>query len=501
MHKKKSSILMILFSVSGIVILTKIFGLIKQVIAANSFGATAQTDLISLSEGLVSNIDYLLVQALSTAFIPTYLHTKTTDNNSSKRFVSDTIKVFLIITFGIASIVFFCSPIIAKILAPSYSPELTLSLSKYIKILSPVLIFVTEMAVYNSLLKSNEKFIPGELIGFNQSLIFIVLVITVGNILGANTLIASFLCYAIFNLIFLSICSRGLWNIQRGNPFTNRDVIRLLKMMGPLLLGYSLVFVNQQVDKIIVSGLSTGTITAMGYAAVLSTFITTFVGSLCGVLFTYITKNIVDNEDSKAAQLTISSIFQLVTILLPISVLTIVNANDIVSIVFGRGKFDAVAVKNCSAALVGYAFMFVPFVIRELLSRFQYAYGDSKTPMINSSVAILFNIAFSILLSKIWGVFGVTFATSISVLICAVLNYLASHRRNHNLSINKAGSIYFRWIAGICVCIAVTLIGQKILSNYPSIVRFLLITFASFGIYCVLAFPVIKPMINMLRSK
>ena len=44
-------------SVSGIVILAKILGFVKQMITANAFGATIHTDIISLSEGLVANLD------------------------------------------------------------------------------------------------------------------------------------------------------------------------------------------------------------------------------------------------------------------------------------------------------------------------------------------------------------------------------------------------------------------------------------------------------------
>ena len=83
-----------LLSVSGIVLLSKVLGLVKQMVTANAFGATVDTDIISLSEGLITNVDFLLVQALSTAFIPTYISAEKSAYERSK-FVSNTIKVFL----------------------------------------------------------------------------------------------------------------------------------------------------------------------------------------------------------------------------------------------------------------------------------------------------------------------------------------------------------------------------------------------------------------------
>ena len=178
--KSNKSIIKILASVSGIVMLAKIIGFVKQMITANIFGATLETDLISLSEGLISNMDYLLVQALSTAFLPLYIHIQAESKSKADKFVSNSIKVFFVITILVSSLIFFLSPILAKVLAPSYDSELTEHLSIYIKIFAPALVLIVEMAVFNALLKANEHFVPGEFIGFNQSVIVIILVILFG---------------------------------------------------------------------------------------------------------------------------------------------------------------------------------------------------------------------------------------------------------------------------------------------------------------------------------
>ena len=499
--KGKKNLISIMLSVSGVVILGKLLGFVKQMVTANAFGATIQTDIISLSEGLVVNIDYLLVQALATAFIPTYIFAKSKNPKECKKFVSDTIKVFLIITLGIALLFIAGAPIVSRILAPTYTTEVSALLAKYIRIFAPVLIIVVELAIFNALLKANESFIPGELIGFNQSAILILLVFLIGGKAGPDTLVIGFYVYAIFNLIFLMLHGRKYWGILGGNPFTNNYVKRLIVMMGPLLLGYSMVFVNQQVDKIIVSGLGEGTVTAMGYSAVLSNFICTFIGSIAGVLFTYITQNIVENNDEKAASLTTSSVIQLVTILLPISVLTELNSLDIVTMVFGIGKFDATAVSTCASALIGYGLMFVPYVLREIFSRVQYAYGDSKKPMINSLIAIVFNIVFSIILSRFMGVLGVTLATSISVIICAILNFRSSCQRNRFIKIKDYLRYLPQWIIGISICIAVTYGGKALLQEVPTILRFAMIVVVSGIIYVVITYPIIKPIIKKILSR
>ncbi len=498
----KKSIIGAMASVSFVVIIAKVLGFVKQIVTADAFGATIQTDLISISEGLVLNLDYLLIQTLSTAFIPIYIHIKSEKCDEEKRFVSNTIKVFLFITITLMCVFLLLSPIISKVLAPTYNDELSFQLSNYIRLLSPIIIILVEMSVYNSLLKANEKFVLGELVSLFQSVIIIFLVLILGKKLGPDTLVFAFYFYAIFNLVFLMICSRKYWSLSKDNPFKDPNIRKLLTMMGPLFLGYSVIFVNQQVDKIIVSGLGAGTVTAMTYASVLSNFINTFIGSICAVLFTYITQSIAEKRDKDAADLTTQATIKIVTLMIPISVLAIVNSEDIVTIVFGHGKFDSSAIKSCSLALVGYSISFAPFVIRELYSRFQYAYKDSKTPMINSSIAIVINILLSILLSINLGVLGVTIATSISVIICAILNILSSAKRNKYVKANGFVKYIVRWVLGIIVCLLISHVGKVVLYDIHVVFRFIIITLVSMVIYCLVNLNVVLPLVNKaIKSK
>ena len=497
----KKSMFKALLSVSGIVIIAKILGFLKQMIAADAFGATIHTDMISISEGLITNVDYLLVQALSTAFIPTFVYAATEDKEKCGDFVSNTIKFFLLISLGISVVIFLAAPLVSKLLAPSYSAELSANLALYIRIFAPSLILIVEFAVFNSLLKANESFVPGEIAGVIQNVIAIAVIFLVGSILGPDALVYSFYLYAIVNLIFLMLWSRKFWSLRSKGLFKDPYVKKLLVMMGPLLIGYSMVFVNQQVDKIIVSGLGEGIVTAMGYAAVLSNFVGTFIGSICGVLFTYITQRIADKNDEGAAVLIRDSAVQMITLFLPISIITVLNSYDIVLAVFGRGKFVGQAVYDCSYALMGYGIMFVPLVLRELFSRVQYAYGDSKQPTINSTISIIINIILSIVLSRFLGVFGVTLATSISVLVCAVLNIIFSFKRNKHLEIKQFIKNVLRWVLGGLVCFGISFLAQRILSEWNAILRFVLVSVVSLLLYCVVNLPVLKAVIVRLKKR
>lgn len=497
----RKGVIRALLSVTGIVVLSKILGFIKQMVTANYFGATLRTDIISLSQGIVTDLDYIVSQSLITAFIPTYIHLKSKEKEKEKKFVSNTIIVFFVSAGVISILMILIAGMIAKAIAPSYGNEESAELAKYIRIVSPLFAFIVQIAIYNALLKANKVFVPGELTGFNQSVILILLIILIGGYFGPDTLVIGFYVYSFFNLTYLFLRSRQLCSFRWENPFVDPNVVKLFIMMGPLLLGYGMVFINQQVDKIIVSGLGEGTITAMSYAAVLSNFIGTFIGSISGVLFTYVTQSIVDNKNKNAANLINQSSVQLITLLLPVSILTVMNANDIVTLVFGRGKFTDDAVSRCALALTGYGFMFVPYVLRELFSRFQYGYGDSKRPMINSSIAIAFNIILSVLLSRFLGVLGVTLATSISVWISALLNIFDAKKKNCYISVREYMRYLPRWGVGAGICIFVSFSCQKMMMDIHVLPRMSVICIMAFFGYIMATYPVISPLIDRMQMK
>lgn len=495
------SIFKILVSVSGIVMVAKILGFLKQVVTANAFGATLQTDLISLSQGLVTDIDYVLIQALMTAFVPIYIGIKINDEKAAMHFVSNVLKAFFIITLLITAGIIVFSNRISHMIAPSYTTAVAQQLAKYIVVMAPALILIVLLAVFNALLKANEHFLPGEFISVNQSVVLVVLVYSIGHMIGADTLVVSFYAYAVTSLLFLAYLSKHYIGSFYGNPFVDNNVHRLLNMMLPLLIGYSMVFINQQIGKIIVTEFGEGTITAMTFGATLSNFVSTFVGSICGVLFTFVSKSIAEKNDLSAAEMTIQSLVHLTTITLPICILTVCNATDIVTIVFKRGAFDAQAVINSAAALKGYAFMFIPFIARELFSRLQYAYGDSKQPMINSTVSIVFNIIFSVTLGRIYGILGVALASSISVLICAALNIYSASGKNRHLHISGIARVLPNWIFGAILCFIIIFVGQQFLAEQNVFIRFSLICLITFLIYGISVYSIIKPFIIRIRRR
>lgn len=449
---KGNHIIRTLFSVTGVIVLAKLLGFVKQMLTAGLFGASIETDLIQLSQGAIGDIQYVLAQTLVTAFVSIYIHQASQSEARARQFTADTVKTFTLISAGIAALLFLAAPVVAKVIAPSYTPELSARLSGYIRLFAPVLILFTWTAIFQALLNANKRFVPGEMIGMNQSVCIILIVVLFAPRLGIRTLVVSFFVCALYNTLFLSTLSRKYWKMTVGNPFSSPAIRELLRMTGPLLLGYAAVYINQLVDKVLLSGLNGGAITALVYGASLSNLITTFICSFSGVLFSYVTTRISQGDHKGAAALANRAAQLQILCFLPISILSIFCAEDVVAIAFGRGAFDATAVHMSAQALRGYAFCFIPLVLREVYSRVQYSYKNSRGPMHNSIISIGVNIALSIGLCPRFGILGVSFASSVGSGVHGVLDLIGARRHNDDVRCRVFLPALPFFLAGATVC-------------------------------------------------
>ena len=499
--KKPNALIRNLFSVTGIVLLSKILGFAKQMVTASAFGASAETDILAISSGIMGNMEYVLLQTLITAFLPVYIDARTENTKRAADFTSNFLK--LCVLTSCAGVLFFelAAFPAAKLIAPSYLPEATHRLAIYIRIFAPTLLLMTLIAFFDALLRANESFILGALIHLNQSVSQIAVILLLQNTFGINSQVIGFYTYIVVNFLLMAAVSKRHWRIGTGNPLHDPYVKNLLRMSAPLFFGYSMVYINRQVDNILISGMEGGAVTATGYAAVLSGFVTTLSGSSCSIIFPYISKNAAEQKDAAVAELASQSSIMMSMLLLPVSIITILNAQDIVQIVYGRGAFDAGAVSSAAKALSGYALMFAPYAIRDIFNFVHYSYGNSRRPAVSSAVGILFNIVFSILLSRWYGVLGIALASSISVVVTAVLNIISARIYRLPFRLRTFLICVPLWGLGGVVCAILSLSGHVLWSENAPLLRFLFTALLSGFGYLAVTLPVLWPYLKQWMNR
>lgn len=488
-------------SLTGIVIISKLFGFFKQMLIASTFGATIETDILSLAEGFIANVDYLFTQVLITGFSTVYLHVKAKEKRRSEILFSNTFYSVILLSGALCLVFELLAPVIAKIIAPSYGGENAAMLVVRIRSYAPQIILVSVIALFCAVLNTHERFIPVNLVPMNQSVIMIIAVFVLHGIYGLNTLVIGSYSYYIFNALLLLFLIRKYADFRSGISLKNPDLRQLVSIMMPLLLGYSMIFVNQQVDKIIVSGMEAGNVTSLHYAQVLSNMVTALIGTISTVIYTKITKAASAGDLGQANQTTQTASELLVSCLLPISLITMLFSKEIVQTVFGHGNFDQHAVAVSSKALIGYAVFFVPTALKNLYAKFLYGNLNTKTPMRNSIIGILINICLSIVLSRFWGILGVTLASSAAEIVACALNMYYCKKQIRETSFERLKKDTVRWVIGLLAAFAVTVLVKPHLSSLPAVVVFLISIPLVIVPYSIAAFPIFKNYLKKLSKR
>lgn len=471
---KNNKIIKSIFSVTGIVILAKLIGFVKQMFVSSVYGANIDTDIFNLSNGLICNIEYLLVQTLTTAFLTTYIYIKSKDENEARGFTVNVLKVFSAVAAVIILVLVCFSKPIAVLLAPTYDAPTKQTLSSSIIFFSFSLVLFVFIAVFSSLLNANKKFIAPQFIGINQSIVIILMVLFTHKYIGIKSLYVSFYLQLIINILVLFLCSKRYISRSSTDAFKDKNVRKLIKTIAPLLIGYSAIYVNQLVDKILTTRLPEGTVTCLGYSTVLSGLVSTFIVTMCSIFFSYITTYISNGNIQKATSVIqkVTSVF--IIICVPITVAFIILSTDIVSIAFGRGNFTSDNIATTATALIGYSISFIAIAIKNIFSQVMYAYQDTKRPMINAVIGIVVNIILSIILSFQFGIIGITVASSIGLFVNAILDVVYCKKKVNQINLRPLVFIIISSLIGLVCCLFIGYVIYDATINSNIVVRFLL---------------------------
>ena len=116
-------------------------------------------------------------------------------------------------------------------------------------------------------------------------------------------------------------------------------------------------------------------------------------------------------------------------LIIPICVGTLVLSEPIVKLLFERGKFSQSDTIMTANILMIYIISILAFSLRNVISRAFSSLHDTKTPMINGAIAIVFNIVLNIVLSKYMGYIGLAIATTIAAYIGLVIFLITLRKR------------------------------------------------------------------------
>lgn len=404
--KYRNSLSLVLMIVLSCV--TQVFTLLKSSMVAGNFGTSIEMDAYNFANSIVSFIFGFVASAISTVVIPSYVskkHGKEVDS-------------FITGVYGIIGLVIIlvCALRFQIVGVFSNKGEMYLNLvcnMLLILMMAQFLYSITNItaAYFQCIEKYNipkilnlltQVFVVGALIIFRD----------IDIIQYTIILSAGFLLNFVIDIIIAIKCG---WRYKPSFLFRSEETKRLFKMFVPIIFSTGIYKLSLVIDSTIASRLETGQLSILSYSLQIVNMVNSIlVGNLLIYSYPKIVKRIKLGE-SQELFWEQTSFFHLVVCLVIAGIATV--GHDGIALLFEHGNFDSNATDAVFVCLLMYIAGQQINIIRDLIYRYFYALGDTKTPASNSVLVSVVNIAVSIILVNFIGLYGIILGTVIATFV------------------------------------------------------------------------------------
>jgi putative peptidoglycan lipid II flippase len=435
----KSSLLL-----SSMTFISRIFGFLRDIVAAMVFGAGPGYDAFILAFRIPNLLRRMFAEgAFSQAFIPVLAENKISATPEEQQaFISNIAGNLALALLIITILGMLCAPLIIRLFAPGFElndPRESLSISM-LMVTFPYIFFISLTALAGSVLNVNNNFIAPAITPVILNLAMIAgslylapKLATPEMALAWGVLVAGIL-QLLFQIPFLK--KYGI-AIRLSLNWHDPKVKKVLKLMLPATFGAAILQINLLIDSFFASFLQTGSISWLYYADRLMEFPLGVISvSLCTVLLPALAKSFAKNDFNAFAHKLDWALAVTLAIGVPAVIGLWVLAEPLIVTLFKSDKFithDIIMTKN---ALQAYSFAIIGIMVAKIFSNAFYAIQDIKTPVKVNMVILVVNIVFNFLFIQKYQHVGLAAATSVTSMINALI-LIILWKRKHKFAVES----------------------------------------------------------------
>ena len=405
--------------------LSRIISFCKHILIAAVIGLSSQLDIFYLSISIIGVLVVSWAGLFEIIAIPKMVKNIKNDNLFAfKRLCESLFTLSFLIALVIVSIFIFFPQQIA-IVAPGLDNERIYFLVNSFYYLLPAIFLLIPIGVLNSILKSLKIFKIIFQIDFFANILILILIIYFIN--SQYVLFWSYSLSIIFSFMVLYYFVNQNNKLKLGNPI-HRDTIKLSPLVPKLLILQSAQYLFVFVDRIFVSYLETGTISALAYATTLVLTIPSVIGVYDYFLSLYSAKTDLSVKTKK-----INDMISFIILLgIPATFVMALKGDLIVAILFERGAFSLDNTKLVYSALMPLSLIIIPLLLQRAMDQIYQVENKISLIVKRTIIGLILNIILNFLFIFYFkfGLFGVAFATSISNWLVLALSISALKQLN-----------------------------------------------------------------------
>lgn len=491
MGNSQSKLLKASFIVTAISLLGKFIGFLRDAVIAAYYGANWLTDAFFFAQSMPGIIFPAVCNSLSTAFLSIYVSKNVESRDAADKYGSKALSFSVALAIALSIIAILLTPIIVPLFAPGFTEAQSELAQHLTRITMAAFVLIMIQYMLGAILSAKKIFYGAQIAALFYNVTVILITVILGKSQNMDMLTYTVVIGHIVQVLSLCFFARKHFRYKPTCSILDKETKALIQLTLPIILGNSIVQINNIVDKVLSSLLGEGAMSALSYSNTLNRFVTGIViTTLSTVIYPIMAEQFSTNNEKEVSATIRNSISICLIVLLPVSVITSLCAEDIVKIVYQRGSFDVTATQLTSYALSFYGLMYVFSAVQEIVTRAFYSMKDTKTPLKTAAVAILSNAIMSYFFSRVlgMGLGGIALGTTLSTLFAAVLLIIVLRKRIKGLELGKLTKTLLKLaVSAAGMFVTITTLSQT-LNSANTIVRFLIITIAAFAIHFIILF-------------
>ena len=459
-HREAANTLSVVRSagiVSVAVLMSRVTGLVREILMARLFGAGQTYDAFLLGFRIPNLTRDLFAEgALSSAFVPALVQCLAKNGKREAARLANLVATMVIVVVGgfcLLGVVF--APAFVHVLAPGFEQvpgkfDLAVLMTR---IMFPFLLLVALAAQAMGILNACNQFAVPAM----ASTFFNIGSICFGLVLGflAGPRIGISPIEGMAWGVVLGGALQLVWQVpslRRSGfrfrlAFDARDpgLRQIIRLMGPAILGSAAVQINVMVNTNFASRISDamrgpdGPVSWLGYAfRFMQLPLGIFGVAIASATLPAVSRCVAAGNMDDFRRTLSRSIGMVFLLTIPSSVGLVLLGNSMIGAVYEGGRFDSYDTRQTAVALACYALGLGGYSALKVLTPAFYSLDDARTPMIVSLLSILVNLVVVMSLIQVAGFGHAGLALSTSVV--AICNFLVLFW----IMRNKAGGIYGR---------------------------------------------------------
>lgn len=425
---------------SGMTLISRVLGFVREMVAAHLFGASAGYDAFIVASKIPNFMRRLFAEgAFAQAFVPMVSEYKATSSHDEVQiFVNRVAGCLGLVLFLVTTVGMLLAPVAVFIFAPGFASgdeSRLISASGMLRITFPYLFFISLTAFAGGILNSYGRFAAPAFTPVLLNIVTILCAVFLSPYLAdpVTALAWGMFLGGVVQLLFQwpFLKAIGLVPIPQIN-WQDKGVRRILLLMVPALFGVSINQLNLMLSSIFASFLPSSSISWLYYAERLMEFpLGGFGVALATVVLPKLSNQHTNGEHNGFSTTLDWGIRWVLLLGVPAALGLALLAGPLLATLFysESGRFTQEDVLMSQQALIAYSIGIIGFLLVKMLASAYYARQDIKTPVRFAMITVVANAALSLLFIMPLAHAGLALATSLAALLNAALLAYGLYKR------------------------------------------------------------------------